>query len=191
MDAAVSILGEKEACSAQPLSPSSSSPLVLNDESPPGLNDESPPGLNVSLLVFHHHPIFDTTHLQPAVASIELCGFNAVQTVGGMQAKASYVGEKHGNFWNEWWEDQAAANLSHASKDYAEGWSAYSDSPQLTSSRARALFASGLSRYKAGARIYTGTVQLKPSGAGGCLSLNISLPAHEVVLLEFEVAGCV
>lgn len=144
-----------------------------------------PAGNSLQALVFHHHAGMQVENVSSVKAIVHVCGIAGAgrSLFGGQHTR---LGNRAANFWPLFWEDQARANLSHASGDYLPGLSPYSDSPPLSSSRALKMFGDNLVRYQHAARL-TSTPLSALVDNSGCVRFDLDLPPHEVSFVEIPV----
>ena len=176
------------AIESSPLDPSSSSSSNSSSivDGVVGLDG----GVRVVALLFHHHPWLNASESGSGVTSasvnVQLCG-----APGGSVGKAvtnatsMRVGAGSANAWPAWSAAAAAANLSFTSGDYRSGWSAWSDSPPLASTRAQATLIGVMPALQAAAALVREPLAGGAAvGTDACLRFQVTLQPHEVALVE-------
>lgn len=149
---------------SEPLSDASDSVQALA-----GANDS-----HIHLMMLNHNPQLVSAASEKIVVSI--CGLS---TIGVANATYWIVDDDHGQFWNTWWADKIAHNIS----SFPSGWSSYSEVVDLTDPKEIGYWESRLPFYQQLATLQPSAAQYSVSSSG-CIEVDAILGPHAVHFVE-------
>lgn len=140
-----------------------------------GANDS-----HIHLMMLNHNPQLISECSEEI--SVTICGLKVEQGSSSSSiayATYSIVDDTHGQFWNTWWEDKIAHNIT----SFPSAWSSYSEVVLLQNPQEIAYWESRIPFYQQLALLQPTSTQYTISSSG-CIEVEASLGPHAVHFVE-------